>query len=48
MHYPTKIHYLDVLAQLGKSTSMDIQILTTNPLLTTLQKFRDFELINLP
>lgn len=48
MHYPTKIHYLDVLAQLGKNTSMDIQILTTNPLLTTLQKFRDFELINLP
>lgn len=47
MHYPTKIHYLDILRHLADTHAMNITILTTAPLLSTLHTFRDFDLINL-
>jgi primosomal protein N' len=45
-HFPSRIHYLDVLFSLEKHTQFTIQILTSIPLLSTLSRSKNFEIIN--
>ncbi len=45
-HFPSRVHYLDVLFSLEKQSQFTIQILTSIPLLSTLSRSKNFEIIN--
>jgi primosomal protein N' len=45
-HYPSRIHYLDVLFSLERTEHMNVSILTSVPLLTTLSQAKHFNIIN--
>lgn len=46
-HYPTYIHYNDILSFIDESDVFGIDILTSIPLLKTLTTFRHFQLENI-
>lgn len=46
-HYPTYIHYNDILKSLDETKQFQIDILTSIPLLRTLVDFRHFEIKNI-
>ncbi|MBP9779152.1 hypothetical protein KBD33_00845 [Candidatus Gracilibacteria bacterium] len=45
-HFPSRIHYLDVLFSLERTEHMNVSILTSVPLLTTLSQSKHFNIIN--
>ncbi len=44
-HYPSRIHYLDVLLALEKHGQFSLDLLTSVPLLSTLSRFKHFDLL---
>ena len=45
-HFPSRIHYLDVLFSLEKTSHFRVRILTSIPLITTLARAKHFDIIN--
>ena len=42
-HYPSRVHYLDILLALEKHSYFSIDLLSSVPLLTTLSRFKHFD-----